>query len=114
MSNLFMVLSEPVHVQGGEFAVVSGTAAGIDIMRFPTRLDALDYHVMVDGCLRMGVGLPFQYVIVETEADYASFRQKFDKEYERLSAAPQPIGSQIAESISSLKHLVAHILRARR
>ena len=114
MSNLFMVLSEPVHVQGGEFAVVSATAAGIDIRRFPTHLEAHHYHFMVDGCLRMGAGLPFQYVIVATDADYASFRQKFDREYERLSTARLPIRSVLAGSVSSLKYLVKHILRGRR
>lgn len=113
MSNLFMVLSEPVQVQSGEFAVVSGTAAGINIRRFPTYVEAQDYHFMVDGCLRMGVGLPFRYVIVGTDADYASFRQKFDREYDQLSTARLPIRSQLAESVSSLRHLVAHILRGR-
>lgn len=113
MSNLFVVLSEPVQVQGGGFSVVCGTAAGINIRQFPTQLAALDYHIMVDGCLRMGVGMPFRYVIVETEADYVSFRQKFDREYERLSTARLSIRSRLAESVSSLKHLMAHLLRGR-
>lgn len=114
MGRLFMVLSKPIQLHEKEFAVVSGTVAGIDIKSFSTRPEAHAYHSMIDGCLRVAIGLPFQYVIVDIETDYFSFRKKFDQEYERLSAEPAPIRLRFTDSVSRLKRLVAKIPRGRR
>ena len=114
MGGLFMVLSKPLQLHKDEFAVVSGTVVGINIKRFSTSPEAHDYHSIIDGCLRMAVELPFQYVVIDTEADYISFKKNFDREYERLSAEHAPIRLQLAESVSWLKDIVAKILRGRR
>jgi hypothetical protein len=83
MACLFAILSTPVCLREGAFAVVIGTIAGIEVKQFATLREARNHYRLLVTCLRMAVEAPLELVIIDGETEYLSLREKFDKEYEQ-------------------------------
>lgn len=83
MACLFAILSTPVRLREGAFAVVIGTIAGIEVKQFATLREARNHYRLLVTCLRMAVEAPLEIVVVDGETEYLSLREKFDKEYEQ-------------------------------
>src|SRR5262245_49000723 len=83
MTDLFTILSAPVRMRDGTFAVVIGTIAGIEVKEFATSSEAKTHYRMLLACLRMVVEAPLELVIIDDETEYLPLRAKFDEEFKR-------------------------------
>ena len=110
----FVIMSKPVLLDDGKFGVLFGTVDGISLKRFPTLLEAQDYYDITDGSLRMGVGMPFRYFVVESGGDYASCRALFDQKYAQVSSDSSAFSKYFARWISAIKGALTHAIDRRR
>jgi hypothetical protein len=91
MADLFTILSTPVQMRDGTFAVVIGTVAGIEVKEFATLREAKTHYRMLVACLRMVIEAPLELVIIDGETEYLPLRVKFDEEYKRRVHARPPV-----------------------
>jgi hypothetical protein len=107
MASLFAILSAPVRMPDGAFAIVIASAAGVEVKTFATAKAATRHYRILLACLQMSVEPPFELVIVDGESDYAALRRRVDQEYERraavLPAEPSP------PAASPFRRMVARI-----
>lgn len=111
MTHLFAILSTPVRVREGVFAVVIGTNAGIEMREFVSLREATTRYRLLVTCFRMAVEAPIELVVVDGETEYPALRRRFDAEYDqrammspRVVRSPSPQPSpfrRIAATISS-------------
>lgn len=109
MPGLFVIHSTPVRMPDGGFSVMVGTVAGVDIKRFVRRDEADSYQKMLVSSLRCAVEVPFEYVLIDSETEYLPLKDKFDREYDRLSAQQPSPPAHLAFSVASLKKIAARV-----
>jgi hypothetical protein len=83
MASLFAILSAPVRLRDGAFAIVVASAAGTEVKTFATAKAAMRYYGILLAGLQMGAEPAFELVVVDGETDYAALRTRVDQEYER-------------------------------
>lgn len=110
----FVIMSKPVRLDDGRFGVLFGTGDGISLKTFSTFLEAHDYYSITDGSLRLGVGLAFRYIAVESGEDYASCRALFDQQYAQVSSDSGAFSKYFARWISAIKGTLTHAIDRRR
>lgn len=93
MASLFAILSAPVRMHDGAFAVVIASAAGIEVKTFATARAATRHYRILLACLQMAAEPAFELVIVDGESDYTVLRRRVDQEYERRTTAQSPVPS---------------------
>jgi hypothetical protein len=91
MADLFTILSTPVRMRDGTFAVVIGTIAGIEVKEFATLREARTHYRMLVACLRMVIEVPLELVIIDDETEYLPLRMKFDEEFKRRVHPRPPV-----------------------
>lgn len=118
MPKLFMVVSTPVRMDDGIYAVLAGSTVGCEVKRFATRPKAESYFRMFVGSLQIAVEIPFEFVLIDSETDYWPARQKVDFEIERLSrpkpAVPGPLMALTARLCAATTAMVGGWRRSRR
>lgn len=93
MASLFAILSAPVRMHDGAFAIVIASAAGIEVKTFATVKAAMRHYRILLACLQMAAEPAFELVIVDGESDYTVLRRRVDQEYERRTTAQSPVPS---------------------
>jgi hypothetical protein len=83
MASLFAIVSAPVRMHDGAFAIVIASAAGIEVKTFATVKAAMRHYRMLLAGLQMGAEPALDLVVVDGETDYAALRTRVDQEYER-------------------------------
>lgn len=95
MASLFAILSAPVRMHDGAFAIVVASAAGIEVKTFATAKAARRHYRILLAGLQMAAEPAFELVVVDSESDYARLRTRIDREYARRIAAqpaePSPL-----------------------
>jgi hypothetical protein len=102
MPKLVAVLSSPVRLRDGVFAVVFGSVAGVNVKEFSTKDDANRYFRSLRVALSMAPELTFKFILIENETEYSSLRPKFDDAYERICNEPGllvSLGKMIREQV---------------
>jgi hypothetical protein len=111
MASLFAILSAPVRVHDGAFAIVVASAAGIEVKTFATAAAARRHYRILLAGLQMAAEAAFELVVVDGESDYATLRRRIDREYARRAAAEPPqFGSRVPMRCSAKRpHRSPHI-----
>jgi len=87
VAHLFAILSHPVRVREGAFAILIGSNAGIEVKEFASLRQATMRYRLLLACFRMAIDAPLELVIVDSETEYLPLRRKFDAEYMRRAMA---------------------------
>jgi hypothetical protein len=100
MASLFAILSAPVRMHDGAFAIVVGSAAGIEVKTFTTATAARRHYRILLAGLQMAAEPAFELVVVDGESDYATLRTRIDREYARRAAVEPPqFGSDVPDAV---------------
>jgi hypothetical protein len=109
MAHLFAILSTPVRIREGVFAVVIGTNAGIEVREFASLREATTRYRLLVTCFRMAVEAPIELVVIDGETEYLALRERFDAEYDRRALLPPAIVHAPALRPSPLRRFAATI-----
>jgi hypothetical protein len=109
MAHLFAILSHPVRVREGAFAVVIGSNSGVEVKEFASLREATNRYRLLVTCFRMAIEAPIELVIIDGETEYLSLRRKFDAEYARRTVAMPPMRLSSPPPPSPLRRIAASI-----
>ena len=109
MAHLFAILSTPVRIREGVFAVLIGTNAGIEVKEFASLREATTRYRLLVTCFRMAVEAPIELLVIDGETEYLALREKFDAEYDRRALVPPLVICAAVAPPSPLRKFAATI-----
>ena len=109
MAHLFAILSTPVRIREGVFAVLIGSNSGIEVREFASLREATTRYRLLVTCFRMAVEAPIELVVVDGETEYLALRSKFDAEYNARALMPPHVMHSPSPQPSSFRRITATI-----